>query len=164
MAVRGDGALETLHQLHENAIHPRLLCPAALLPGICRKGTLFRLDHLKKNYPDAHPCTKLCVLESHFKPSRLTDEVPSRHAFRDNVEALDEHLWSLQAQDDADSSLRPSASRTITRKTTTKRNPDAPLPGSRVANFVKERQRLKELVEQDAEVAQHHPCVAGVRS
>lgn len=54
-------------ELHENAIHPRLLCPAALLPGICRKGTLFRLDHLKKNYPDAHPCTKLCVLESHCK-------------------------------------------------------------------------------------------------
>ncbi|KAG0659417.1 hypothetical protein C6P46_005195 [Rhodotorula mucilaginosa] len=136
---------------------------------VCRKGTLFRLDHLKKNYPDAHPCTKLCVLESHckssvwFKPSRLTDEVPSRHAFRDDFEALDEYLWSLQAQDDADSSLRSAGRQNGTRKTTTKRSPDAPLPGSRVAKFVKERQRVKELVEQDAKVAQSHPSVAGIR-
>lgn len=106
------------------------------------------------------------------KPGRLTDEVPSRalnsplyfacrktlilptlshagHAFRDDFEALDEHLWSLQAQDDADSSLRSAGrGQTSTRKTTTKRSPDAPLPGSRVADFVKERQRVKELVEQ----------------
>ncbi|KWU44803.1 hypothetical protein RHOSPDRAFT_25512 [Rhodotorula sp. JG-1b] len=124
---------------------------------VCRKGTLFRLDHLKKNYPDAHPCTKLCVLASHCKFYVCC------HAFRDDFETLDEHLWSLQAQDDADSSLRPSGSRTITRKTTTKRSPDEPLPGSRVAKFVKERQRAKEFVEQDAKVAQSHRSVAGVR-
>ena len=74
--------------------------------------------------------------------------LPAGHAFRDDFETLDKHLWSLQAQDDADSSLRPSGSRTITRKTTTKRSPDEPLPGSRVAKFVKERQRVKEFVEQ----------------
>jgi hypothetical protein len=158
---------------------------------VCRKGTLFRLDHLKKNYPDAHPCTKLCVLESHCKSSvwcsprvsvltRSTicsqaEPLDGRgsvscvscpryfacrktlilftlshagHAFRDDFEALDEYLWSLQAQDDADSSLRSAGRQNGTRKTTTKRSPDAPLPGSRVAKFVKERQRVKELVEQ----------------
>ncbi|GAA5860910.1 hypothetical protein JCM3774_003184 [Rhodotorula dairenensis] len=78
----------------------------------------------------------------------------SRHAFRDDFETLDEYLWSLQAQDDADSSLRPAGSRTVTRKTTTKRSPDAPLPGSRVAKFVEERKRVKLLVEQDAKALQ----------
>lgn len=33
----------------------------------CRKETMFRLTHLKKNYPNSHPCRKLCVLESHCK-------------------------------------------------------------------------------------------------
>lgn len=55
---------------------------------VCRKGTLFRLDHLKKNYPDAHPCTKLCVLASHCKfyvcctprVLLLTSSLPRRQA------------------------------------------------------------------------------------
>ncbi|GAA5991066.1 hypothetical protein JCM10908_006523 [Rhodotorula pacifica] len=114
---------------------------------VCRIGTLFRLDHLQKNYPDAHPCTKLCVLESHYKPTRLTYEVKSRHAFRDDFETVDQRLWRLQAEDDADPALRGKGTTNRTRKTTTKRSPDAPIAGSRVAKLVKERKRIKLLVE-----------------
>ncbi|KWU44819.1 hypothetical protein RHOSPDRAFT_25524 [Rhodotorula sp. JG-1b] len=118
----------------------------------CRKETMFRLTRLKKNDPHSHPCTKLCVLESHCKfsrqPGRLTYEVNTRHAFRADYETLDKYLWSLQAQDDADSSSRPAGSQTVARKTTIKKGQDAPSPGPRVAKFVKERQQIKKLVKQ----------------
>ncbi|GAA5860963.1 hypothetical protein JCM3774_003203 [Rhodotorula dairenensis] len=96
----------------------------------CRKANLFRLDQIK------------------IKPARLNQASATGNAFRHDFETLNQYLWSLQAQDDADLSLRPAGSRSITRNTTSKRSPDVPLPQSRVAKFVEERANIKLLVEQ----------------
>ncbi|KAG0659399.1 hypothetical protein C6P46_005175 [Rhodotorula mucilaginosa] len=79
---------------------------------------------------------------------RATASSCDRHAFRADYETLNKYLWSLQAQDDADSSLHQAGSQTDPRKTASKKGPDAFSPGPRIAKFVKERQRIKKLVKQ----------------
>ncbi|PRQ74824.1 hypothetical protein AAT19DRAFT_13846 [Rhodotorula toruloides] len=127
----------------------------------CRKKHLVRTTFLKRLHPDLHPLVKDCLIPSFYKPGRLTYESSARHAFDEDIPALDKHLWSLQEQDEenplteepaaATTSTRPGrAAKASASKKVRKGNPGKPVEGSRVDKFVKERQEIKKLVEQDA--------------
>ncbi|BGP29207.1 hypothetical protein JCM10296v2_000945 [Rhodotorula toruloides] len=96
----------------------------------CRKKHLVRLTFLKRLHPDLHPLVKDCLIPSFYKPDRLTYESSARHAFDEDIPALDQHLYAS--------------------KKVRKGNPGKPVEGSRMDKFVKERQESKKLVEQDA--------------
>ncbi|BGP45163.1 hypothetical protein JCM10450v2_000980 [Rhodotorula kratochvilovae] len=116
----------------------------------CRKATMVRLDRLRQPYPDLHPLTKLCILPSHFKASRLTEEVPTRWALLPDLLTLDARLWALQAADDADASLNPAVAAPAKEGKPRGLDPAKPAKGGRVETFVEGRKATLLLVEKDA--------------